>query len=165
MSYLKEWSSSLYKEQQKCKALYCPVSTMPRLSRDELNYALGLLQGGMSARQVARQLGCNASTIVRLHQRHVETASVANRARPGRARVTTPQQDRYIVLQHLRDRFRTATQTAQETPGRRQPRISANTVRRRLRQQDLQARRPCQGMILMPVQQQNCYEWARQRNR
>ncbi|KAG7260827.1 hypothetical protein CRUP_011794 [Coryphaenoides rupestris] len=32
-------------------------------------------------------------------------------------------------MQHLRDRFQTAAQTAAETPGRRQPRISTSTVR------------------------------------
>ncbi|KAG7254992.1 hypothetical protein CRUP_005526 [Coryphaenoides rupestris] len=56
-----------------------------------------------------------------------ETQSVRDRARPGRERVTTEADDRYIVMQHLRDRFHTAAQTAAETPGRRQPRISTAT--------------------------------------
>ena len=65
--------------------------------------------------------------------------SLDDRPRPGREKVMTPEQDQYIVTQHLRDRFRTATQTAAETPGIRQPRISASTVRRRLHQVNLSA--------------------------
>lgn len=136
--------------------------TMPRLTRDERWRAVGLLDAGLSARQVARRFGCNVSTIARLLQRHEETGSVADRPRPGRARVTTPDQDRYIEMQHLRDRFRTATQTARETPGRHQPRISANTVRRRLRSRDLHARRPVRGMVLTAERRQNRARWARQ---
>lgn len=133
---------------------------MPRLTPEERWRAIGLLDAGTSARRVAHRFGCNVSTIVRLQQRNEETGSVTDRPRPGRARVTTPQQDRYIEMQHLRDRFRTATQTARETPGRNQPRISANTVRRRLRDRDLHARRPVRGMVLTAERRQNRARWA-----
>ena len=73
----------------------------------------------------------------------------------------TPEQDQYIVTQHLRDRFRTATQTAAETPGIRQPRISASTVRRRLHQVNLSARSPAIVTLLTPLRQQNRLNWAR----
>ena len=66
----------------------------------------------------------------------------------------------YIVTQHLRDRFRTATQTAAETPGIRQPRISASTVRRRL-QVNLSARSPAIVTLLTPLRQQNRLNWTR----
>ncbi|KAG7249376.1 hypothetical protein CRUP_008961 [Coryphaenoides rupestris] len=62
-----------------------------------------------------------------LRRRFNETQSVRDRARPGSERVTTEADDRYIVMQHLRDRFQTAAQTAAETPGRRQPHISTST--------------------------------------
>ena len=66
-----------------------------------------------------------------------------------------------ISTQHLRDRFRTATQTAAETPGIRQPRISASTVRRRLHQVNLSARSPAIVTLLTPLRQQNRLNWAR----
>jgi hypothetical protein len=50
--------------------------------------------------------------------------------------------DRHIRLQHLRSRFKTAVSTARETPERHNPRISSATVRRRLRENGLRARRP-----------------------
>ena len=43
--------------------------------------------------------------------------SVNDRQCPGLERVTTCQQDWYIVLSHLRDRFRTSVETAQEIVG------------------------------------------------
>ena len=71
-----------------------------------------------------------------------------------RERVTTPDQDRYIRLQHLRDRFRRASRTARETPGRNDSRISSPTVRRRLREVNLHARRPFRSNILTMIQRQ-----------
>ena len=134
---------------------------MPRLSNAERNQAVGMLQAGQSKRQVARHFHCSPSTVSRLWQRYVETDSVDDRPRPGREKVKTPEQDQYIVTQHLRDRFRTATQTAAETPGIRQPRISASTVRRRLHQVNLSARSPAIVTLLTPLRQPNRLNWAR----
>lgn len=134
---------------------------MPRLSENGRHRALGLLEGGLSIRQVARRMGCSPPTIMNLRRRFNETQSVRDRARPGRERVTTEAEDRYIVMQHLRDRFQTAAQTAAETPGRRQPRISTSTVRRRLHSANLAARRPKIGPVLTNERRQNRVEWAR----
>ena len=86
-----------------------------------------------------------------------------DRPRPCRKRVTTREQDRYIRLLHLRNRFRTASQTAREIPGRRNPRISSPTVRRRLRQYRLRNRRPYKGNILTPLRRRNRLVWAQRR--
>lgn len=139
----------------------CLQADMPRLTTDQRHHAMGLLEGGLSVRQVARRMGCTPPTIINLRRRHAETDSVNDRPRPGRERVTTEDDDRQIVLQHLRDRFRTATQTAAETPGRHQPRISASTVRRRLHARDLRSRRPAVVNVLTPVRRQNRHDWAR----
>ena len=134
---------------------------MPRLTTDQRHHAMGLLEGGVSIRHVARRMSCSPATIINLRRRHAETDSVSDRPRPGRERVTTADDDRHILLQHLRDRFRTASQTAAETPGRHQPRISSSTVRRRLRAANLQARIPVIGNVLTPVRRQNRHLWAR----
>ena len=134
---------------------------MPRLSTNERHRAMGLLEGGVGVRQVARIMGCNPTTIVNLRRRHQETGSMDNRPRPGRERVTTPGQDWRIVLQHLRDRFRTAVQTASETRGRHQDHISSNTVRRRLRARGIRAQRPAVCNVLNDIRRQNRLDWAR----
>ena len=131
------------------------LTIMPRLTTNERHRAMGMLEGGVGIRQVARMMGCSPQTIINLRRRYQETNSVDDRPRPGAQRVTTPDQDRYIVLQHLRDRFRTAVQTAAETPGTHQERIRPITVRRRLHANDLRAHRPSIGNVLKPLRRQN----------
>ena len=72
--------------------------------------------------------------------------STQDQPRSGRPRVTTPAQDRYIRLHHLRHRQATATDTAGKVPGLR--RISDQTVRNRLREAGIRARRPVIGSAL-----------------
>ena len=105
---------------------------MPRLTNVERNRAVQLLLGGNSQNAVARTLNVHKSTISRLYIRLRVTGTTADRPRTGRPKVTTPRQDRFIRLQHLRNRFRTAQKTASETPGTHNPRISRDTVLRRL---------------------------------
>ena len=136
---------------------------MPRLSREERLIALGMIQANMNYSQVARHFGCSRTAIRNLVERHAETGSVYDRKRPGRERMTTPEQDRHITLLHLRNRFRSASRTARETPGRRNPRISSPTVRRRLRQRELRYRRPVRGNILTPFRRRRRLLWTQQR--
>ena len=89
--------------------------TMPRLSLDQRWRAIGMLQAGCTQIRVAREIGATRSQIHRLWVRYRETSSTNDRPRPGRPRVTTLRQDRYIRIQHLRNRFRTASATAANT--------------------------------------------------
>ena len=57
--------------------------TMPRLSENERNRAVGLLHAGISIRAVARQFNCHHSTITRLNARFRQTGSTPDRQRPG----------------------------------------------------------------------------------
>ena len=76
--------------------------------------------------------------------------------------VTTQAQDQMIRLQHLHERFRTATVTARETVGHNRPRITAQTVRRSLRENGLRARRPFKYPILTQRHRRQRLEWARE---
>jgi IS30 family transposase len=79
--------------------------------------AIGMLNAGMSIRAIAAQLNVHHSTIIRLRQHFQQTGRTANRPHLRHPRATTPAQDRYIRLVHLRDRFRPVTRTADETLG------------------------------------------------
>ncbi len=136
---------------------------MPRLSREQCLRALGMLDADMNVSQVSRFFGCPRITIRNLVERYNQTGAVDDRPRAGRGRVTTPRQDRHIRLLHLRNRFRSASQTAQETPGIHNPRISSSTVHRRLHEHQLRARRPVRGNPLTPVRRRNRYAWTHQR--
>ena len=103
---------------------------------------------GQRQQQVARHFGVHVSTIERLVRRLRETGRVADRPRSGRPRVTSQRQDRAIRLAHLRNRHLTATETAVNTVGSHNRRIHPKTVRNRLREFGLRARRPNVGLPL-----------------
>ena len=78
----------------------------------------------------------------------------------GYPKETTRRQDRAIRLAHLRDRFRTAVETAANTPGRHSN-IHPKTVRNRLKDVGLYARRPYVGRHLTQIRRQNRMKWLR----
>ena len=127
------------------RALKNTKRKMPRVPAHLCECALGMLQGGMRTADVARAINCNVCTVRSLRQRYRETGWTADRPRSGRSRVTTPAQDQNIRTAHLRDRYRMATTTAQDTPGTHNPSISAQTVHNRLREAGLRACRPVVG--------------------
>ena len=133
---------------------------MPQMSQITRERAIGILDSGMTVRAVAAHFNVDHSTISRLRTRFRETGNTVNRLHARRPRVTTPGQDRYMRLQHLRDRLRPGTRTADETVGLHNRRISAQTVRNRLREVNLRARRPHQGIDLTAVRRQTRRNWA-----
>ena len=135
---------------------------MARLLGNQREQAVGMLRARASQREVARHFNVHVYTISRLNRRFQETGATADRPRAPRPRVTTPQQDRYIRLRYLRDRFLPATVTAAQTPGRHNRRISDQTVRNRLREHGLQARRPYRCLPLTAARRRVRLDWARQ---
>lgn len=148
-----------------CGQFATSIIRMPRLSAEERGRAFGMLEAGVHPTCVARHFGCSKVTIHNLISRHQETGSLDDRPRSGRPRVTTPQQDRYIRLQHLRDRFLPASRTAAATVGTHGRPISSRTARRRLAASRILCRRPVRGPILTARIRQQRLVWAQQRQR
>ena len=131
---------------------------MPRLSAEERERVVGMLQTGCTYWEVAAAFGCHRITILRLRQRLQNTGTTRDRPRSGRPPVTTPKKDRYLRQIHLRNSFQTATATANTALGRQ---ISGQIVRRRLRQYGLRPHRPLLGLRLTRQHRQNSVVWAR----
>ena len=99
--------------------------------------------------------------MIRLRQ----TGRTNDRPRNSRPRVTSQRQDRHIRLIHLRNRMITAENTARRTHGLANVRISGQTVRIRLRESGLRARRPVVGPILKQRHMTARLAWDRARRR
>ena len=121
---------------------------------------IGLLQAGSSNRHVARLTNCSRQTIHSLWRRFRQGQGLEDLPRSGHPPVTTPNQDRYIRLQHARRRFTPATETARNTVGTHNRRISAQTFRRRQAAIRLFARRPYKVALLTRRRRANWLAWA-----
>lgn len=84
------------------------------LSNNDTNGALGMLQSGLSRRNLAGTYGVPPSTISRLYNRLNATDSVCDSARSGRPRVTTQRQDNFIRTFCLRNRTLNALKLTRE---------------------------------------------------
>lgn len=131
-----------------------------KLTNEQRARAIGQLEGGATAVNVARYFGVHEKTIRRLRAKFLTHGSVADLPRSGRPRETTERQDRHIHLTHLRNRFATPLDTARNTPGRNRPRISSRTVRRRLKAVGLRCRRPYHGAKLTRNHRRLRVAWA-----
>ena len=121
---------------------------MPRLTEVQRCQVIALLMQGQRQQEVALQFGVDVSTIERLVRPLKDTGNDADRPRQGRPRVTTPRQDRAIHLAHLRNRHVTATEITLTTVGNHNRHIHSKTVRNRLPEFGLRARRPYIGFPL-----------------
>jgi transposase len=103
---------------------------------------MGMAQAGMTHQAVADHFNVSRITSSRLMIRLRQTGRTNDGPRNGRPRVTSQHQDRHLRIIHLRDLMKTAEDTAHRIPGLANVRISGQTVRRRLRESGLRARRP-----------------------
>ena len=110
---------------------------MPRLNEAQRHEAIGMLRA-MPVIDVANHFNCHRATIHKLKSRYQTTGHVGDLPRTGRPRVTTDAEDRRIRISHLRNRFKTASNTAREW----QRNVSRQTVSRRLKDYGLFCRRP-----------------------
>ena len=135
---------------------------MRRLPENQRWLAIGLLQGGSTQADVARQLNVSQSVISRLWNHQQQTGNVTDIHRVGRPRATTRQQDRLLVTSVLRNRHQNATQLQRRLYQVTGVQVSTQTVRNRLHDRGLNARRPYIVLPLRARHRRARRDWARQ---
>ncbi|GFS94316.1 HTH_Tnp_Tc3_2 domain-containing protein [Trichonephila clavipes] len=121
---------------------------------------IGRLESGQTQRSVADAVGVARSVVARLWNRFQGTGNVRRRPGAGRLRATTSTDDRYIQLTARRNRTENATQLQRQlflATGRR---VSSQTVRNRLHEGGLYARRPMVCIPLTPRHRAARRRWA-----
>ena len=111
-----------------------------RLSEEEMNRGIGMLEAGLSQREVARVLGVSQSIVSRMWTQFHLTGNVMHQHAGGRERSRTRAQDRFIALQARRHRFNNATTLRSELQKATSVRLSTQTIRNRLHEAGLRSR-------------------------
>ena len=124
--------------------------------------ALGMLQAGLSTRNVAATFGVAQSTISRLLQRFNATNTVSDRPRSGRPRSTTRRQDIFVRTSCLRNRRMSARGLQCELRRATGVNISDQTIRNRLRDVNIRSRRQAVRIPLTPRHRRLRLAWCRQ---
>ncbi|KAK7098606.1 hypothetical protein V1264_002863 [Littorina saxatilis] len=136
-----------------------------KLSDLDRGRAIGWLQDGVAARQVAQRLAVAPSVIIRLKQRVQATGRVQERQRSGRPRVTTQREDRFIQRQAMQQRLATANNIRQRLQVTTNTVVGGQTIRNRSHNFGLRARRPVRGTTLTANHRAWCTQhvrWQRQ---
>lgn len=118
------------------------------ISKEDCAVAVALYEEGKSQNEIANRLNVTQSAISKVIKRFYETGTNERRAGQGRKRITSPQQDRYLRIQALRQRFVTSTSLQQEFSLTYDVRISQDTIRRRLKEDNITPYRAVTGPLL-----------------
>lgn len=128
---------------------------------EEVARAVSLVEDGRSVRYAARAIGKPETTVRRAVQRYRETHMYTRRRGSGRPRATSARDDRFLMLQSLRNRHQTAVELAHRLRTVRDRAVSAQTVRRRLVEGGLKSRRPARVPTLTVRHRQQRLQFAR----
>ncbi|GFY14107.1 transposable element Tcb2 transposase [Trichonephila clavipes] len=124
--------------------------------------AIGWMEMGLSQTDAARRLNVSRSVVQRLWDEYQSEDSVSRSPVPGPPRATTPAEDRFLALSARRRRTTTVPQLVADHFQASGRRISATTVRNRLHNAGLYARRPVVCVPLNGRQRRNRLCWARE---
>lgn len=126
------------------------VRIRKRLDNDEMNKGIGLLQAGLSQRDIARRLDGSQSVLGRMRHCCQSHGNVLCRQEGSCTRSTTLSQDRYIVVQTHRNCFQNAFILRNEFQNASGVRVSNQTIRSHLHDERTSARTLAIGI---PLQQ------------
>ncbi|GFX97611.1 transposable element Tcb1 transposase [Trichonephila clavipes] len=101
---------------------------------------------GLSFREIGSRVGRNQTTVMWICDRWMQEGTMDRRGRSDPPQCTTSREDRQIVRMAMMDRSVTSRTVTQHIEPVTHHLVSARTIRRRLQQSGLSARRPLFGL-------------------
>lgn len=151
------WHLSMYTD----LVFFYSVMMRRHLTNEQVAQAVALSNDGRSQRYIANVLGVSHSVVGRVVQRHRETGRFTRRLGQGRRRCTTAREDRAIGRRALQERQATARTLAGHHTAVTDQIISAQTIRRRLREQNIRSRKPMKVPKMTAAHRANRMRFAR----
>ena len=115
---------------------------------EEMNHEVGMLESGVPQRRVAGILNVSQSVVSRMWNR-LTHGNLSHRHGGGQDRASTQRQDHFLLIQSRHLWFLNAMRLNNEFRNGNGVRISTQTVRNRLHEFGLSARRPAIRVPLM----------------
>ena len=117
---------------------------------------------GLSYREISKKIKVSSKGVQITIKRFKDTGTHRDRARTGRPKVTSTQEDKHIVVTSKRNRRLTAPEICAHINRTRENPISLTTVKRRLRGAGLKGCIAVKKPLLRPINKKKRLEWALQ---
>ncbi|GFU05635.1 transposable element Tcb1 transposase [Trichonephila clavipes] len=114
-------------------------------------------------REIGSRVGRNQTTVMRICDCWMQQGTAGRRGRLHPPQCTTSREDRKIVRMTVTDRAVTSRTVEQDIESVTHHSVSARTIRRRLHQSGLSARRPLLGLPLTQNHRRLRHQWCDER--
>ncbi|GFY25663.1 transposable element Tcb1 transposase [Trichonephila clavipes] len=118
---------------------------------------------GLSFREMGSRVGRNETTVMRTCDRYMQEGTTDRHGRSHQPQYTTSREDRQIVRMSVTDCSVTSRTVAQHIESVTHHSVSARTIRHRLQQSGLSARRPLLGLPLTQNHKRLHRKWCDER--
>lgn len=132
------------------------------ISPEECSYARGLFEQGRSQSDIARIMNKTQGAISKILKRYREYGSNQRRAGQGRPRKTTANQDRFLTMQCVRERFTTSTKLQARLSNVHNVRLCKQTILNRLKEVQLKPYEAAIGPKLEPHHRRERLQFAQE---
>ncbi|GFX06341.1 uncharacterized protein TNCV_505601 [Trichonephila clavipes] len=118
---------------------------------------------GLSFKEIGSRVGRNQTTVMRIFDRWMQEDTTDRRGRSHSPQCTTSRENRQIVRMAVRDRSVTSRTVAKHVESVTHHLVSERTIRRRLQQSGLSARRPLLDLPLTQIHRRLRRQWYDER--
>ncbi|GFU64371.1 transposable element Tcb1 transposase [Trichonephila clavipes] len=118
---------------------------------------------GLSFRKIGSRIGQNQTTVKRICDHWMQEGTTDRPSRSHPPQCTTSREDRQIVHMAVTDRSVTSRTVAQHIESVTHHSVSDRTIRRRLQQSGLSAKRPLLGLLLTQNHRRLRRQWCNER--